>query len=454
MLKKIYTFFTRPPLKKGLSLWMLVALVVGNMIGSGIFLLPASLAPYGSISILAWIITAAGSILLAFLFVDLNKAYPQSGGPYLYCQKGFGDCIGFLIAYNYWIAVWVANAAVAVALVGYLGSFWPALNEKAGAVYNPLFSLGMKIGMLWLFTFINMLGVHRAGIAQLITTLLKILPLIILSVAALFYVHPIYLGQFNASGESTFTALTTTITLTLWAFIGLESATIPAEEANNPRDVAKATLIGTSLAALVYILSTVAILGLIPANELKNSQAPFADAAQLLFGSKASLLIALSAIMSCAGALNGWIMLQAQIPMAAARDGLFPAIFAQRNKSGTPIAGLVISSLLATLLLLLTVNQTLTKQFTFIILLATLAYVIPYFVSAISQLIFLARDRQLIKDKQFIKPLLIAIFSAIYSFFAIAGSGKDTVYYGMLLFLTGFPVYVWIKRKKQIPVTQ
>jgi APA family basic amino acid/polyamine antiporter len=449
MLKKIHTVISQPPVKKGLGLWMLISLVVGNMIGSGIFLLPASLAPYGSISIVAWIITGIGSILLAFLFVDLNKAYPQSGGPYLYCQKGFGDCVGFLIAYNYWIAVWVANAAVAVALVGYLGSFWPALNEKAGTIFNPLLSFAMKVGILWLFTFINMLGVHRAGIAQLVVTLFKIIPLLLLSIAALFYVHPIYLEHFNSSGQSTFSALTATMTLTLWAFIGLESATIPAEEADKPQDVAKATLIGTGIAALVYILSTVAILGLIPGNELKNSQAPFADAAQLIFGAKASFLVAISAIISCAGALNGWILLQAQIPMAAARDGLFPAIFAHRNKSGTPIAGLIISSLLATFLLVFTLNQTLTRQFTFIILLATLAYVIPYFVSAMAQLILLAKDRELRKDKPLLKPLLTALFAGIYSFFAISGSGEDIVYYGMLLFFTGFPMYVYIKRKQQ-----
>lgn len=436
-----------PPPTKGLGFWMLTALVVGNMIGSGIFLLPSSLASFGSISIFAWIFTAVGAIFLALIFVDLSKMLPKTGGPYVYCHEAFGDLVGFLIAYTYWIAIWVANAAVAIALIGYVGIFWPALNEQMPNAFNPLLSLIVKIGSVWFFTFINILGVRSAGVTQVITTLLKSLPLIFLSIIGLFHLNFHYLASFNISGQSNFAALTGAATLTLWAFIGLESATIPAEDANNKRDIARATICGTLIATLIYIASTVATMGLIPSAILKTSQAPYADAAQILLGPKFAMLISISAIISCMGALNGWILLQGQIPMAAARDGLFPKVFAKLSRFHTPIFGQIISSLLITGLLLLTVNTTLVKQFTFIVLLATLAYLVPYLACALAELRLLFIKSAEFSHHRLIKSVIIAIIGLIYSFWTIIGSGFAVIGYGSLLFLSGIPMYIWLKWK-------
>jgi APA family basic amino acid/polyamine antiporter len=431
--------------KRGkLGLWMLTALVAGNMIGSGIFMLPAALAHYGSISILAWVLTATGAIFLALVFCKLSELIPKTGGPYTYCRIAFGDFVGFQVAYNYWVALCVGNAAIVVAFVGYLGVFWPELNAE------PMLSFLVKAGLVWLLTVVNILGVRNAGMLQLVTTVLKILPLLLVGTLGLFYIQPENLVHFNLSGQATLPALTGAATLTLWAFIGLESATVPAEEASNPKDVSRATILGTVIAALVYIFSTVAVMGIISPASLAKSSAPFSDAATLLFGPMGGWFIAIGAMVSCFGALNGWTLLQGQIPYAAARDGMFPAIFARKSRYGTPAFGLILSSVLITALLALTLNATLVHQFTFIILLATLAALIPYFFTAMAELMIFIKYREHFKGQRLIKSVIIATLAAAYSFWAIAGSGHEKVFYGMLLFMSGIPIYIWMRWKTPV----
>ena len=265
--------------KRTIGLWILTSLVAGNMIGSGIFLLPASLASYGSISILSWIMTSIGAILLALVFAKLGSLMPKVGGPYAYARAGFGNFAGFQIAYNYWIALWVGNAAIVVALISYLSVFWPALKS------NDVLSCSVAITIVWLLTFINIIGVRTAGVFQLITTILKLLPLIFIATVGLFYLHPHYLADFNVSGKSNFSALTSAATLTFWAFVGLESATVPADDVIDPqRTIPRATILGTIIAATVYILSTVAVMGVLPMSQLAKSVSPYADAARIMLG--------------------------------------------------------------------------------------------------------------------------------------------------------------------------
>ncbi|MFU8797400.1 MAG: amino acid permease [Gammaproteobacteria bacterium] len=427
--------------KRGLGLWMLTALVAGNMIGSGIFMLPAALAHYGSISILAWVLTAMGAICLALVFSKLSELIPKTGGPYVYCRIGFGNFVGFQIAYNYWIALCVGNAAIVVAFVGYLGVFWPELTQ------NPYLAFTIKVGTVWFMTLINVFGVRSAGIVQLVTTVLKILPLLVMGTVGFLFVRPENLSHFNLSGEATLPALTGAATLTLWAFIGLESATVPAEDANNPKDISRATVLGTVIAAVVYILSTVAVMGIIAPDILTKSTAPFSDAANIVFGPMGGWLIAAGAMISCFGALNGWTLLQGQIPYAAARDGMFPAIFAKKSRYGTPVFGLVLASVLITVLLVLTLHESLVKQFTFIILLATLASLIPYFFTAMAELMIFIKYREQFKGQRLLKSTIIALLAGAYAFWAIAGAGHEKVFYGMLLFFSGIPIYIWMHWK-------
>lgn len=432
-----------PRHKRALGPWMLTALVAGNMVGSGIFYLPTELASFGSISLLAWVFTSCGALLLALVFAKLGMLMPRIGGPYAYCREAFGEFVGFQMAYNYWIALWIGNSAITVALTGYLGVFFPVLNN------DRVLSFFISAGTLWIITIINIIGVRWAGLMQLITTILKFTPLIILSIVGIISLHPQNIPAFNLTGHSNFSALSGAATLTLWAFVGLESATVPAEDAIDPkRNIPRATIIGTIIAALIYIAGTLAVMGQIPASQLVHSTAPFADAARVLFGPIGASLIAIGAIVSCLGALNGWTLLPAQIPLAAARDGIFPKIFAKESRFGTPMNGLLITSSLITCLLLLTLDKGLIKQFQFITLLATLAGLIPYFFTTMAELMIFIKDRDLVKHERLLPSIMVAILAGIYAFWTISGSGQDTVFYGSLLFFSSIPVYVWMKYRE------
>jgi APA family basic amino acid/polyamine antiporter len=441
------------PKRRGLGIWLATALVVGNMIGSGIFLLPSALAGFGGISILGWLFTAAGAMLLALVFARLGRAYPKTGGPYAYSRRAFGDFVGFLTAWGYWIAAWVGNAAIAVAFVSYLGYFeaFDALND------NRILAALVAMGAIWLLTFVNALGIRQGGIVQGVTTVLKFVPLLALALVGLFFIDGANFGGFNPSGQSGYGAITAVAALTLWAFIGVESATVPAEEVENPtRTIPRATIIGTAATALVYILGTVAVMGILPAATLAESGAPFADAADVAFGTWAGPLIAVAAVISAFGCLNGWILLQARIPLAAARDNLFPRAFARTNRGGAPVVGLVVSSVLITGLTLLNYNASLVEQFTFVILLATLTTLIPYVFSAAAQLMLLITDRSRFDGKRLAGHATIAALAMAYGIWTVAGSGYEVVYKGFLLLLLGIPVFLWMKfsatRKGQVVV--
>jgi basic amino acid/polyamine antiporter, APA family len=428
-----------PPAKIGL--WTSTSLVIGNMIGSGVFLLPASLAAFGGISLLGWVGSSAGAIALALLFSNLSKIMPNAlGGPYAYTRAGLGDFAAYLVAWGYWISIWCTNAAIAVTFVSYLTVFIPILKT------NSLYSVGTGLAAVWLLTWVNTLGVKQAGRVQLITTVLKITPLVLISVVGLFYIDIKNFVPFNNSGESTFSAITASATLTLFAFLGLESATIPVGNIHEPeKTIPRATMIGTIVTILIYVLGSAVVMGMIPAAELKNSSAPFADAAALIWGDSARYWVAAGAIVSTFGALNGWILLQGQMPMAASRDKLFPAIFKKENKRGTPYLGIVISSILISGLMMMNLSKGLTDTFTFMILMTTVAIALPYLFSASSYGIFLLQDKFWKRDG--ISKLLLAFIAFAFSLWALIGSGKEAVYWGFIAIVSGVPFYVWMKRR-------
>jgi basic amino acid/polyamine antiporter, APA family len=393
----------------------------------------------------AWGFTAAGAILLALVFARMAGAYPRTGGPYAYARRAFGDFVGFQTAWGYWIAVWAGNAAIAVAFVGYLAHFWTALGD------DKILAACVGVAAIWLLTAVNAYGVREGGAVQVVTTVIKLVPLLMIAVGGLFFVKAGNFGEFNAGGGSAFSAVTAAAALTLWSFIGLESATVPAEDVQDPkRTVPRATVAGTAVTALIYILGTVAVLGLVPAGALAASTAPFADAADAAFGGWAADLVAAGAAISALGALNGWILLQGQIPFAAARDGLFPRVFARTGRGGTPIVGLVASSVLASGLMLMNYNAGLVDQFTFIILLATLTTVIPYAYAAVAELVLLATDRTAFSGGRLARDAVIALLAFGYSTWAIGGAGYEVVYKGTLLIFAGMPVYAWLKYRAHL----
>ncbi len=427
---------------KKIGLVVSTSLVVGNMIGAGVYLLPATLAKYGSISLLAWIFSAIGAIILARIFSNFSRIIvSKSGGPYTYTRAGFGDFVAFLVAWGYWISIWVGNAAIAIAAIGALSFFVPALETE------PLYSVLTGLGIIWLLTWINTRGIKESGRVQVATTVFKLLPLLYLIVVGLFFFDKANLPEFNLTGKSTMAAIPMVAVLTLYAFLGIECATIPAAEVKDPeKTVPRATMLGTLISTVVYVLGTLVLFGLLPSEILSNSPAPFAEASRQIGGSWGGAFVAAGAAVSAIGALNGWILISGQIPMATAADDLFPRIFNRENKKGVPASGILIGSVLTSVVMLMNYSESLVDQFEFIVLLTTLTTLIPYLFTAASYALVVL-ERKLHWNALW-RPVLLAFLGFSYSMWAIYGSGMDTVFYGLLLLLSGIPFYVLMTYNK------
>ena len=431
---------------KKIGLITSTALVVGNMIGAGIFILPASLSKYGGISLLGWVFTASGALILAKIFSNFSKIIVnKSGGPYLYSKQGFGDFIGFLVAWGYWISTWISNAAIAIAIIGGLSFFFPILQT------NSVVAVSIGLSMIWFFTWINSKGIRTTGKIQVITTVLKLLPLVFVIIFGIFFFSLDNFPEFNMTGESNFTSFSLVAALTLYAFLGLESASIPLENIHNPeKTVPKATMYGTIISTCIYIFSTIVLFGILPTETLQNSPAPFAEAGEIIGGKYTGYFIAIGAIISGMGALNGWILILAQIPMAAAKDEMFPRIFKRKNKKGVPVLGLVIGSILSSVVMLMNFSENLVTQFTFIVNLTVLACLVPYLFVSASYAIVIIQNKN--HTNSIVKTVLLGLFGFLYSLWAIYGSSAEVVFYGLLLLLLGIPFYVfmqWNKMKRK-----
>ena len=265
--------------QKLLGKWTSTSLVVGTMVGAGVFLMPSLLAIYGGISIVGWLVSTIGAILLAVLFSRLSRLLPGlQGGPYAYTKKGIGEFPAFLVVWGYWISVWTTNAALAVAFVGYLSVFVTILNG------NVIYSALAALLAIWLLSWYNTRGIKLVGKMALVTTVLKLVPLVVISVFGLFFINLDHFSPINLSAETNLSAIAITTALTFFSFLGIESATIPADDVKNPNEtVPFATKWGTLIAAVVYIFSSVSIMGVINPEVLSSSTAPFADAATILW---------------------------------------------------------------------------------------------------------------------------------------------------------------------------
>jgi APA family basic amino acid/polyamine antiporter len=420
------------------------SLVIGNMIGAGIFLVPSSLASYGSISLLGWIFTAIGALILAKIFSNMSKMFVnKSGGPYAYSKAGFGDFIGFLIAWGYWISIWVSNAAIVVAIIGALSHFFPALST------NPVAGVSFGLALIWVLTWINSRGVKSSGIVQVVTTVLKLLPLLFVIFVGIFFFDFDNFPAFNLTGNSSWVAISSAAAITLYAFLGIESASVPAENVENPEvTIPRATMAGTIIVSLVYILGTVVLFGILPIETLQNSARPFAEAGEIIGGEFAGNFVAAGAAISGIGCLNGWILISGQLPMATAKDNMFPRLFKKENKNGAPFLGLLIGSALTSVLLLMNFSVGLVEQFTFLLNITVFTALIPYLFVAAAYVIVLIEKKIYLHNA--LKTFLLGTLGFAYSLWAIFGSGPDTVFYGFLLLLMGIPFYVvmqWNKSK-------
>lgn len=429
--------------KKPQKIGVLVStsLVVGNMIGVGIFVLPAVLSKYGSISLLGWIFSAAGALILAKIFSNLSKIVKsKSGGPYAYSKEGFGDFIGFLVAWGYWIGCWVGNGAIAIAIIGAASFFFPVLET------NSVLSVSFGLGLIWLFTWINSQGIKESGRIQLITTILKILPILFITFVGIFFFDWNNLPAFNLTGESTFSTIPVVATITLYAFLGIECATIPAGNVKKPKKtIPIATMVGTLLVAAIYILGTIVLFGILPLDILQKSPAPFAEAARIIGGDYGGYFVAVGVLISGLGVLNGWILITGQISMATAKDELFPSFFKKENKKGAPVIGFIIGGVLSSAVMLMNYTEGLVEQFEFITKLVVLVALLPYLFSAAAYGLIIVERK--LNTKGWVGAMVLASLGFAYSLWAIYGSGSDTVFYGFLLLLLGIPVYIFMKWK-------
>jgi basic amino acid/polyamine antiporter, APA family len=423
-----------------LSFWMCVALVVGNSIGSGVFLLPASLAPFGLNSVIAWGFTASGAIALAIVFACLSRAYPQAGGPYAYVHLAFGPLTAFIVAWGYVISIWVGNAAIATGAVSYLTPLLPWIAQTPGA------SAAVTLFFLWILTFVNWYGIKASGWVQSVTTVLKVLPLLAVTVLGLLFVRSHHV---SAAGSIPLSVggVTAAATLTLWALLGLESATIPADKVANPgRAIPIATLFGAVVTALICAVACTTVLLLVPPATLARSNAPFVDLAAQFWGDGAGKMIAVFAAISGFGALNGWILLQGELPRAMAMRGEFPRIFARESVRSTPGFALCFGSALVTLLILANYQKSMVSIFTFMILLSTTACLVMYALCS-AALLRLQWIGQLGAARKGSAALaIVGVMATAYSLWAIIGAGADAVAWGALLLCLGVPLYFWLTR--------
>ena len=428
----------QPCTERLLGFWTCTALVVGNTIGIGIFMLPAVLAPYGLNALLGWGVTVLGCVALARVFARLAQVFPDADGPYAYIRRTLGNGTAFVATWCYWVSLWITNATLAVGVVGYLQAAVPEMRELAPA---PLIALAL----LWLFVAINLFGVRAGGRTQIVTTSLKLLPMatVILIGGWLLFSEPAAYARNVPATPIALPQIMAASTIALFAMLGFESACVPAGRVRDPsRTIPRATLVGTVLTAAIYIAVSVIPMLIIPQAELANSQAPFVDLLNRLIGGNSGRWLALFVIISGLGALNGWTLLVGELTRTMATNGTVPAAFARCNKRGAPALALVITGLLASAMLLMNYSKSLVEGFAFLSRMVTAAN-LPLYLCAALALVLLGRPggRGRPSDLLFTGALGLA-----YALFAFIGVGGEPLLWGLLLAAAGLPIYVLNRR--------
>ncbi|WP_408589524.1 amino acid permease [Novosphingobium sp.] len=424
----------RKATRRGLGFWMTLALVVGNLIGSGIYLLPATLAPLGTNQLIGWLVTIGGALCLAVVFARLGAKLPLAGGPYAYASAAFGPLAGFATAWSYWTMIWAGNGAIAVAVVSNLSLIAPWIGKTEGV---PAL---LSVACVWLLTAVNIRGVRAAGEVSLVTSALKLMPLVLLIALALWLAlsgapHVVQPPVPIAAG-----AIATAAGLTFWGFLGLESATVPADKVENASTVVpRATLIGTVLTGVVYLGISLAFYAYMPTGQAAASPAPVADFLGAHFGGHVASVVAVFAAISAFGTLNGFILLQGEVPWAMARGGVFPAWFGKESSRGTPTRAHIVSSILLSCVTLMNFSRGLGDLFQFIASVSLAAGMLSYLMAMLAAIRLLPAERLL---------TVVALIGAAFIVWAAWGLGEKALGYGALFVLAGVPVY-WVVRLRQ-----
>jgi APA family basic amino acid/polyamine antiporter len=435
---------------KPLDLTTCTTLVIGNVIGAGFFLTPAVLAPFGMVAVLGWFLLAIGAMCIGIVFARLAADDPAAGGPYAFARRAFGPLTGFTVAWTYWISIWASLPAIALTLSGYLLAFFPAGAQTRFA------SLIVALAVMWGTCLLSFRGVSTVGALQRWMVAAKMIPFVAIGTVGLLWIEPSNLFPLNPSGKPILTTLSALAPLVMFAFLGIESATVAAGEVDDPRrTIPRATLIGTAVCALVYIFCTVAVMGIIPRETLAASAAPFADAAAKIWGPWAGKAIGLAVVLSSLAALNGWILLLGQVPLAAARDGAFPRIFGRTNGRGVPAAGLAVSLGFSTLLL---VGQGLgdgavVSLYRFMVELSTTAQMVPYVFCALAEAMLVKSVADGAGGWR-IGPFTIpALVTFGFSVWVVYGSGPGAALWTLILIFLALPIYVLVTRRPSAPAS-
>ena len=425
---------------KQLTLWPATALVTGTIIGAGIFTQPTWLAQYGPISLVGFALTALGSLMLALVFSSLSRRSPDVGGPYAFSRQGFGDFVGFQSAWTYWVGAWVSVGAIGASMVVYLGVLIPAVTE------NKLLATVVVVSTIAALTYLNTRGVATGGLVSLTLTVLKVVPLFLIGTLGFLAFDAANLGPFNASTLPPLEVITAVMAYTLFSFIGIEAATIPAGDVHEPdKTIPRATVIGTLAAAFVYLLSTAAVFGAVPHQELAENDAAFSLAAENMFGAWAGDAVAVVAVVSCLGAMNGLLLLSGQIPMAAEFDGLAPKLFGKLNIHHAPGTGLIISGILSAGMLALSFSGGgLGEAVAQLVLVAAVATMVSYAFSAAAEIKWLILDKGKVPVAHFVRKLIVAIVALTFTVFAFYGGGVQEIYWLWMLIILGVPLYIYI----------
>lgn len=413
-----------------IGLFPATMLVAGNMIGAGIFMMPAIMASIGGIATLGWFVTVPGAFIIGYLFARLGRARPKAGGAYAYAREALGDFAGFQCNLLYWFSNVIANIAIATSITGYITVFLPALRD-------PILGAVCTVVLIWLSAILNMIGPRLVTRYETCTTLLGVGPIALVGILGWFYFNPqTFAASWNPGHLGEFNAISSAVSIMFWAFMGVESASVAAGVVENPeRNVGRATLLGVLIAAVVYVLSTTAIMGIIPNDALRHSTAPFADAAMKALGPVGSIVITFCAIMKASGCLSGWTLINAETALATSRDGLFPSFFSQVDSRGVPVRGMIVVAVLMTIIVFATLSPSVGDAFRVLTDIAVLLVLTPYIFAAVSTGEYVQRG---LLSKS---VLWVALLAVAYCLGVIVASAGTAVAISMALGLATAPLF-------------
>jgi basic amino acid/polyamine antiporter, APA family len=434
-----------------LGFWMCTALVVGNIIGIGIFSMPASLAPYGLNALTGWLVNVIGCLFLALSFAGLARAFPRDDGPSAYITRAFGKGAAFFAMWCYWASICIGNAAIAIGLVGYIAVFVPALTHVPGL---PAIT---ALSVIWAFVFINLMGAKTAAWVQLVTTVLKLLPqlaVIMLGLWLLLTAPALYTAHVPANPPA-WREVSSVSTLALFAMLGIECAMIPASRVRDPeRTIPRATLVGTLLAAVIYIAISVVPMFLIPQQELAASNAPFADLFTRELGGRYGAVLAAFVTISGLGVLNGWTLMAGEVAQAMSRHGGFPPALSRENSHSAPARALLLTGILISAALLINYMDSIARAFALLIVISTGATLPLYFGSTLALIVLRQRGQLPTPGARTRIPVLAAAAAVVYCLWATIGIGSEPLLWMIVLGAAGLPVYLWsshVHRRGALP---